>query len=441
MSGLLRRLYKNVPAHHFVKVVTRATDFLTTRSQLEKLNREYPPRPHAHMVSPFVRRQTEKSTGDRIEAKWLPKPYEMAWNPINDKPRPKNFRQVMRDTDGGIRKIRYVGMAAPFAVSKGGYAFPFPDYEFPRHMGHLIMKWLYQNGKESACLQRTRSAFNGDYPMTYDFSWTADKVTLIGDVQLINECGIFDNCIIKGDRNRVVIGRRSFVLEGTTISTSPPTPGEHPLLGQARIGIRTLIGPNCILDSCRIGNQVQVGANSTIEYGAYVSHCSIIAAGSLVEADQFIPSDELWGGRPARFIRELSDVDIYNTRAQVDALFAHVKDYYRQTTLVPNEWTIYEQSCDDLEAELNDHLKTKDFTQLFKEKEWQAKDLGLPGTLVEVLKEGADPEDLPVPHPTFCEALRSRFIGEFVENRVSEQAPVFTGHNHQIAPASKMHPN
>lgn len=50
-----------------------------------------------------------------------------------------------------------------------------------------------------------------------------------------------------------------------------------------------------------IGDDVFVGANSTILKGVTIGSRSVIAAGSVVVKD--VPPDEVWGGNPARYSR------------------------------------------------------------------------------------------------------------------------------------------
>lgn len=52
-----------------------------------------------------------------------------------------------------------------------------------------------------------------------------------------------------------------------------------------------------------IGNYVFIGARSLICKGVTIGDRSIIAAGSVVVKD--IPSDEVWGGNPAKFIKKI----------------------------------------------------------------------------------------------------------------------------------------
>ena len=55
----------------------------------------------------------------------------------------------------------------------------------------------------------------------------------------------------------------------------------------------------------KIGNHVFVGAHSVITKGVTIGDKSMIAAGSVVMSD--IPSGEIWGGNPARFIAKIKE--------------------------------------------------------------------------------------------------------------------------------------
>lgn len=53
-----------------------------------------------------------------------------------------------------------------------------------------------------------------------------------------------------------------------------------------------------------IGNRVWIGANVTILKGVTIGDDSVIAAGAVVNSD--IPSQEIWGGVPAKKIKDVS---------------------------------------------------------------------------------------------------------------------------------------
>lgn len=60
---------------------------------------------------------------------------------------------------------------------------------------------------------------------------------------------------------------------------------------------------NTIRQNVIIGNNVFIGAHSTILKGVTIGNNSIIGACSVVTKD--VPMNEIWGGNPAKFIRSL----------------------------------------------------------------------------------------------------------------------------------------
>lgn len=55
--------------------------------------------------------------------------------------------------------------------------------------------------------------------------------------------------------------------------------------------------------SIKIEDDAFIGARSIITKGVTIGARSVVAAGSVVVCD--IPSDEIWGGNPAKFIKRL----------------------------------------------------------------------------------------------------------------------------------------
>ena len=57
-------------------------------------------------------------------------------------------------------------------------------------------------------------------------------------------------------------------------------------------------------------SHVLIGARSVICEGAIIESGSILTPGSVVPPARRIPSGELWGGNPAKFIRKLTEHEV-----------------------------------------------------------------------------------------------------------------------------------
>lgn len=128
--------------------------------------------------------------------------------------------------------------------------------------------------------------------------YLADNATIIGDVEIGNQCSIWFNTVLRGDVNSIRIGNRVNIQDGTVI---------HTLYEKSvvEIGDDVSIGHNVTLHGATVKDNALVGMGSTILDHAVVGEGAIVAAGALVLAHTVIPPHTLWGGVPAKFIKQV----------------------------------------------------------------------------------------------------------------------------------------
>ncbi len=136
-------------------------------------------------------------------------------------------------------------------------------------------------------------------PRIGEDTFVAPTAAVIGDVEIGSGSSVWYSAVIRGDVNKIRIGDRVSVQDGCVLHTSG---------GDAyiEIGSNVTIGHNATLHGCRIGNDVLIGMGATVLDNAIVESGSVVAAGALVLSKTHIPSGELWGGVPAKFIKKLS---------------------------------------------------------------------------------------------------------------------------------------
>ena len=120
----------------------------------------------------------------------------------------------------------------------------------------------------------------------------------------------------RGDVNRIGIGARTKIQDGTVLhvdSHRPETPEGHPRL----IGEEALIGHLAMVHGCIIEDRPLVGLGSIVMDGCRIESDSMLAAGSMLTPGKTIPSGQLWAGRPAKYVRDLTSADIAGMRAGV----------------------------------------------------------------------------------------------------------------------------
>lgn len=132
------------------------------------------------------------------------------------------------------------------------------------------------------------------------------SAVVIGDVELGDDCSVWPLTVIRGDMQRIRIGARTSVQDGSVLHIThagPFNPEGYPL----RVGDDVTIGHKVLLHGCSIGNRVLVGMGSIVMDGAVVEDEVIIGAGSLVPAQRTLESGYLYMGSPARQVRPLTD--------------------------------------------------------------------------------------------------------------------------------------
>mmetsp|Transcript_21041 Transcript_21041/g.58462 ORF Transcript_21041/g.58462 Transcript_21041/m.58462 type:complete len:291 (+) Transcript_21041:158-1030(+) len=135
-------------------------------------------------------------------------------------------------------------------------------------------------------------------------TWVAPNAVVSGDVDLYDKVGIFFGAVVRGDLNKIRIGGYSVILDRAVVHAARAVPTG--LNAATLIGDFVTVEPYCTLRSCRVEPKVLIGARSVVCEGAIIESEAILTPGSVVPPARRIPSGELWGGNPARFIRKLT---------------------------------------------------------------------------------------------------------------------------------------
>lgn len=163
-------------------------------------------------------------------------------------------------------------------------------------------------------------AYRGRLPQIADDAFVAPTATVIGDVQIGTESGVWFGVILRGDVNRIRIGRRSNLQDGTIVHV---TSGTWP----TTIGDEVTIGHGVKLHGCTIEDGCLVGIGAIVLDGAVIGHSSMVAAGSLVTPGTIVPPRSLVVGSPAKVKRELGDDEVEQMRTLAARYVAYRLDY------------------------------------------------------------------------------------------------------------------
>lgn len=126
--------------------------------------------------------------------------------------------------------------------------------------------------------------------------FAAGNATIIGNVTVGEQVGIWFGAVIRADKDRIVIGDRSNIQDNCVVHTSKGFP--------VIIGDDVSVGHGAILHGCTIGSRVLVGMGAIIINGANVGEGSIIGAGAVITEGKVIPANSVVIGVPGKIVRQ-----------------------------------------------------------------------------------------------------------------------------------------
>lgn len=172
------------------------------------------------------------------------------------------------------------------------------------------------------------ASYLGQLPVIGERAYLHPSAQVIGDVTLGEDSSVWCNAVLRGDVNRIVVGRCSNVQDLTMCHVSHKTakkPEGSPLI----IGDYVTIGHSVVLHGCRIGNECLIGMGSIVMDDVLVGDRVMIGAGSVVTPGKVLESGKLYLGNPARPVRDLTPEEIAYLRYSAEH-YARVKDNYLQ---------------------------------------------------------------------------------------------------------------
>ena len=147
--------------------------------------------------------------------------------------------------------------------------------------------------------------FEGRIPRLHRSVFVAPGARVIGDVEIGADSSIWYNCVLRGDVNVIRVGARTNIQDGSIVHVDAPQPGREqgtPTL----IGDEVLIGHLAIIHACVLRDRAFVGMGATVMDDCVIESDAMLAAGALLTPGKAIPSGQLWAGRPAKYVRDLT---------------------------------------------------------------------------------------------------------------------------------------
>ncbi len=163
-------------------------------------------------------------------------------------------------------------------------------------------------------------SFNGKSPEISETAYIDEMASVIGDVELGESVNIWPGAVLRGDINKIVVGRDTNVQDNATIHT------QHDAI--TNIGCCVTIGHNAVVHGCTIEDNVMIGMGAIVLDNAYIERDVIIAAGAVVTQGKKIPSRSLVMGTPGKIVRLLTQEEINSIHNNADE-YVHMSELYK----------------------------------------------------------------------------------------------------------------
>ena len=128
-------------------------------------------------------------------------------------------------------------------------------------------------------------------------NWIAPDATVIGQVRIGSDVGIWFGAAIRGDNEPITIGARTNVQEHVVMHTDPGFP--------LTVGEGCTIGHRALLHGCTVGENSLIGMGAIVLNGARIGSNCLVGAGALVTEGKVFEDNTLIMGVPAKPVRKL----------------------------------------------------------------------------------------------------------------------------------------
>jgi carbonic anhydrase/acetyltransferase-like protein (isoleucine patch superfamily) len=151
---------------------------------------------------------------------------------------------------------------------------------------------------------------NGIAPKFGENCFFAENSTVVGDVEMGNNCSVWFTAVVRGDVHSIRIGNKVNVQDGAIIHC---TYQKAPV----NIGNNVSIGHRAIVHGCTVHDNVLIGMGAIVMDHAVIGENSIIAAGAIVLENTIVEPGSIYGGIPAK---KLKDTDPENFKNLVERI-------------------------------------------------------------------------------------------------------------------------
>jgi len=153
--------------------------------------------------------------------------------------------------------------------------------------------------------------------------YLADNATIIGDVEMGNDCSIWFGAVLRGDVNPIRIGNRVNIQDNCTLHTTFND-------SVVEIGDDVTVGHNVVIHGARIESHALIGIGSVLLDHVVVGSNTLVAAGSVVLEKTVLEPNSLYAGVPARRVKTMDPGRVETMIKRIAKDYRMYADWYKE---------------------------------------------------------------------------------------------------------------
>jgi carbonic anhydrase/acetyltransferase-like protein (isoleucine patch superfamily) len=139
----------------------------------------------------------------------------------------------------------------------------------------------------------------GKSPVIPENCWLAENATVVGDVEMGENCSVWFNAVVRGDVNSIRFGNNVNIQDGAVIHCTYEKT-------KVNLGNNVSVGHNALVHGCTVGDNVLIGMGSIVMDDCVIEANCIIAAGAVLLEGTKVETGSIYAGVPAKKVKDLS---------------------------------------------------------------------------------------------------------------------------------------
>ncbi len=146
----------------------------------------------------------------------------------------------------------------------------------------------------------------------------SENATLAGDITMGDDCSIWFGAVLRADVDAIRMGNRVNVQDCACIHQTQGSP--------VIIEDDVSLGHGAVVHACTLRKGALIGMNAVVLDNVEIGEGAIVAAGAVVLAGTKVGPYEIWGGIPAKMLKQASP-DQARSFAEH---YMYIKEWYRE---------------------------------------------------------------------------------------------------------------